>query len=97
LLWTDDVSWRWLGAPLLVVLFISNLWLLERPLLQGLLVLQGALYACSVLGYVRQDTPASRWLALPLYFSLSNLATLLGLIQILRRHRAATWPPGGRR
>jgi hypothetical protein len=32
-----------------------------------------------------------------LYFSLSNLATLLGLVHILQRKRAATWQPGGRR
>jgi cellulose synthase/poly-beta-1,6-N-acetylglucosamine synthase-like glycosyltransferase len=104
-LWFPGVAWslwshkvlRWLGAPLLIVLFISNLFLLERPLFQGMLILQVAFYALSVLGYLLQDKTSSRWLSLPLYFSLSNLATLLGLINILQHKRAATWQPGGRR
>jgi cellulose synthase/poly-beta-1,6-N-acetylglucosamine synthase-like glycosyltransferase len=95
-LWSHKVL-RWLGAPLLVVLFISNLFLLERPLFRGILVLQVAFYTLSVLGYLLQGKTLSRWLSLPLYFSLSNLATLLGLINILQRKRAATWQPGGRR
>ena len=95
-LWTHKVL-RWLGAPLLVVLFISNLFLLERTLLRGILVLQVAFYALSLLGYLRQGKTSSRWLSLPLYFSLSNLATLLGLVNILQRKHAATWQPGGRR
>jgi hypothetical protein len=59
--------------------------------------LQVTLYALSLLGYLLQGKTSSRWLSLPLYFSLSNLATLLGLVNILQRKRAATWQPGGRR
>ena len=95
-LWSHKVL-RWLGAPLLVVLFISNLFLLERPLFRGILVLQVAFYTLSLVGYLRQGKTSSRWLSLPLYFSLSNLATLLGLVNVLQRKRAATWQPGGRR
>jgi cellulose synthase/poly-beta-1,6-N-acetylglucosamine synthase-like glycosyltransferase len=104
-LWFPGVAWslwshkilRWLGAPSLVVLFVSNLFLLEWPLFRGILVLQVAFYALSLMGYLRQGKTSSRWLSLPLYFSLSNLATLLGLVNILQRKRAATWQPGGRR
>ena len=95
-LWSHKVL-RWLGAPLLVVLFVSNLFLLDRPLFRGILVLQVAFYALSLVGYLRQGKTSSRWLSLPLYFSLSNLAALLGLANILQRKRAATWQPGGRR
>jgi cellulose synthase/poly-beta-1,6-N-acetylglucosamine synthase-like glycosyltransferase len=104
-LWFPGVAWslwshkilRWLGAPLLVVLFVSNLFLLAWPLFRGILVLQVVFYALSLIGYLRQGKTSSRWLSLPLYFSLSNLATLLGLVNILQRKRAATWQPGGRR
>jgi biofilm PGA synthesis N-glycosyltransferase PgaC len=95
-LWSHKIL-RWLGAPLLVVLLVSNLFLLEQPLFQGILVLQVAFYALSLVGYWLQGKTSSRWLSLPLYFSLSNLATLLGLVHILQRKRAATWQPGGRR
>ena len=95
-LWSHKVL-RWLGAPLLIVLFVSNLFLLEQPLFQGILVLQVAFYVLSLVGYLLQGKASSRWLSLPLYFSLSNLATLTGLVHILQRKRAATWQPGGRR
>jgi hypothetical protein len=95
-LWSHKVL-RWLGAPLLVVLFISNLFLLAWPLFRGMLLLQVTFYTLSLLGYLLQGKVSSRWLSLPLYFSLSNLATLLGLVNILQRKRAATWQPGGHR
>jgi hypothetical protein len=95
-LWSHKVL-RWFGAPLLVAVFVSNLFLLEWPLFQGIFALQGAFYLLSIIGHLRQGTTRSRWLSLPLYFSLSNLATLLGLVNVLRRKRAAVWQPGGTR
>jgi cellulose synthase/poly-beta-1,6-N-acetylglucosamine synthase-like glycosyltransferase len=93
-LWSHKVL-RWFGAPLLVAVFVLNLFLLDRPLFRGILALQAAFYLLSLIGYLRQGTTQSRWLSLPLYFSLSNLAALFGLMNILRRKRAATWQPGG--
>lgn len=95
-LWSHKLL-RWLGAPLLVGLFVSNLFLLDRPLFQGIFGLQVAFYLLSLVGYLRQGKTQSRWLSLPLYFSLSNLAILLGLVNVLRRQRAAIWQPGGTR
>jgi hypothetical protein len=80
-----------------VGLFVSNLFLLDWPLFQGILGLQIAFYLLSMVGYLQQGKTQSRWLSLPLYFSLSNLATLLGLVNVLRRQRAAIWQPGGTR
>ena len=95
-LWSHKVL-RWCGAPLLVALFVLNLFLLDRPLFQGIFALQVAFYLLSIMGYLRQSKTPSRWLSLPLYFSLSNLATLLGLVNVLQRKRAAIWQPGGTR
>jgi hypothetical protein len=95
-LWSHKLL-RWLGAPLLVLLFITNLFLLDRPLFLGLFVLQVAFYLLGLVGYILRHTVQSRWLSLPLYFCLSNLATLAGWSNVLRRQRAATWRPGGRR
>jgi hypothetical protein len=86
---------RWFGAMLLVALFVLNLLLLDRPLFVGILALQVAFYLLSFVGYLRQGKTRTRWLSLPLYFSLSNLATLLGLVHVLQRRRAAIWQPGG--
>lgn len=93
-LWSHKLL-RWLGAPLLVVLLISNLFLLHRPLFQVTCGLQLAFYALSLAGYLGQGRSRSRWLSFPLYFSLSNLASLRGLANVLRRKTAVTWQPGG--
>jgi hypothetical protein len=50
-----------------------------------------------MVGFLVQGRLRTRWLSLPLYFSLSNLATLWGLANLLRRRQAATWQPGGAR
>lgn len=93
-LWSHKVL-RWLGAPALMALFVSNLFLLDQPFFRVALVLQTVLYLLGVVGYLCRQKVRSRWLSLPLYFGLSNLATLLGLTNVLRRKRAATWQPGG--
>lgn len=95
-LWSHKLL-RWLGAPLLVVLPILNLFLLDWPWLAELLALQTAFYLLAVAGYFVQGRIRSRWLSLPLYFALSNLATLLGLANLFRGRRAAIWQPGGAR
>jgi poly-beta-1,6-N-acetyl-D-glucosamine synthase len=93
-LWSHKLL-RWLGAPLLVILLLGNLFLLHRPLFQAIFGFQVAFYALSLVGYLLQGKRRSRWLSLPLYFSLSNLAALRGLANVLRRKPAVTWQPGG--
>jgi cellulose synthase/poly-beta-1,6-N-acetylglucosamine synthase-like glycosyltransferase len=93
-LWSHKLL-RWLAAPLLVVLLVSNLFLLDRPLFQGLFALQVGFYSLSLVAYLLQRRSHSRWLSLPLYFSLSNVAALYGLANVFRRRRAVIWRPGG--
>jgi cellulose synthase/poly-beta-1,6-N-acetylglucosamine synthase-like glycosyltransferase len=93
-LWSHKLL-RWLGAPLLVILLVSNLWLLHRPLFQVIFALQVVFYALGIVGYLVRGKSRCRWLSLPLYFSLSNLAALYGLANVLGRKPAVTWQPGG--
>jgi cellulose synthase/poly-beta-1,6-N-acetylglucosamine synthase-like glycosyltransferase len=93
-LWSHKVL-RWLGAPLLVMLLVSNLSLLHLPLFQVIFGCQLVFYGLGLTGYLLQGEVRSRWLSLPLYFSLSNLAALRGLVNVLRRKPAVTWQPGG--
>jgi cellulose synthase/poly-beta-1,6-N-acetylglucosamine synthase-like glycosyltransferase len=93
-LWSHKLL-RWLGAPLLVMLLVSNLFLLHRPLFQAIFGCQLVFYGLSLVGYLLKGQGRSRWLSLPLYFSLSNLAALRGLANVLRRKPAVTWQPGG--
>jgi hypothetical protein len=86
---------RWLAAPILVLLLVSNLLLLHRPLFQIIFGCQLVFYGLGLAGYLLPGEIRSRWLSLPLYFSLSNLAALRGLVNVLRRKSAVTWQPGG--
>jgi hypothetical protein len=74
---------------------VSNLFLLDHPLFQAIFLLQVVFYAVSFAAYILGRRSHSRWLGLPLYFSLSHLAALLGLANVFRRKRAVTWRPGG--
>jgi hypothetical protein len=95
-LWSHKLL-RWMGAPLLVAVLVANLFLLDRPFFPQLLALQMLFYLAAMVGFLVQGRLRTRWLSLPLYFSLSNLATLWGLANLLRRRQAATWQPGGAR
>lgn len=93
-LWSHKIL-RWLGAPILIILFVINLFLLHWTSLRELLWVQIVLYTLAIVGYLFQGKVRSRFLSIPLYFGLSNLAALLGLVNVLRGRRAATWQPGG--
>jgi cellulose synthase/poly-beta-1,6-N-acetylglucosamine synthase-like glycosyltransferase len=93
-LWSHKLL-RWLAAPLLVVLLVTNLFLLDRPVFQGIFALQVVFYTLSLVAYFLRSRNHSRWLSLPLYFSVSNLAALFGLANVFRHKRAVTWRPGG--
>lgn len=58
-------------------------------------LLQAAVYGLGVLGFVlRKSRPGRlRFLSIPYYFSMVNLAALLGVLSILRGVRPARWTP----
>jgi cellulose synthase/poly-beta-1,6-N-acetylglucosamine synthase-like glycosyltransferase len=93
-LWSHKLM-RWFVAPLLVALLVVNSFLLDRVFFQATCAAQLAFYMIGIIGHFAHAKNPSRWLSLPIYFTASNLAVLLGLAQVLRRNRAATWQPGG--
>jgi cellulose synthase/poly-beta-1,6-N-acetylglucosamine synthase-like glycosyltransferase len=95
-LWSHKLL-RWLSAPLLVALLVGNVFLMDRALFRETLALQVGFYIMALVGYLLRSRSKSRVLSLPLYFSLSNAAALLGLANVLGRRPATTWQPGGRR
>jgi len=75
---------RWLIPLLLVAVMLASLTLAGSPLGALLLVGQVLFYGVALLGWYaqrRQDLPL--WQYLPLYFSLMNIAALLGLRRFL--------------
>jgi cellulose synthase/poly-beta-1,6-N-acetylglucosamine synthase-like glycosyltransferase len=59
------------------------------------LALQAALYGLGLLGFLLRGTRAGRlrFLSIPYYFSMVNLAALLGVLSILRGVRTVRWTP----
>jgi cellulose synthase/poly-beta-1,6-N-acetylglucosamine synthase-like glycosyltransferase len=86
---------RWAVPVFLMVAFVANLALLDRPAYRVLFAAQVAFYATAVLGYVlerrRLRVPG---ITIPLYFCLVNLAPLLALRSLLRGERKVTWETG---
>ena len=84
---------RWLIAPFLCVLFASNLWLLDGPLIYTVaLVLQVTFYVTALLGILAERfNMTTKVLSIPLYFVTVNAAAVVAMYRIWTGHKAVTW------
>jgi cellulose synthase/poly-beta-1,6-N-acetylglucosamine synthase-like glycosyltransferase len=83
-------------APLFMLLvLISSLWL-PAPWSTLSLAAQALFYATAFAGYLcyRRGRHV-KWLSLPFYFCLGNLALFVGLFQFLVRRQTPAWGQGG--
>jgi len=86
---------RWLVPVLMVVLFIANLILARSGAIYTVaFVGQLVFYGSALLGLILEKMGIRmRILATPLYFCVVNLASLVGLFNLLRGERKAVWEP----
>jgi len=82
---------RWLVPLFLVSLFIGTAVLIRQPLLRIFLGLQLLFYAFAAVSVVIPFHRSWKVLGLPLFFCTLNAAAAVGLIEVLRGHRYATW------
>ncbi len=83
---------RWLAGFFLLVMLLSNLFLLEDRFYMALFVLQTAFYASAVLGYLLDKTRVKvKVLFIPYYFCLVNIAALMGITKMLLGRKLPTW------
>lgn len=83
---------RWLGPFLLLTAFVSNLWLVSRPLYFGLFVTQTTFYMSACMGYLlMRNGKSQKLLSIPLYFCAMNLALLYGFFRFLRGQQKMAW------
>ena len=83
---------RWSVPLFLILLFVANAILLDRPLFRAVFAAQLAFYGLAALGWAlerRQLSPPG--LTVPFYFCVINLAPLLAVRSLLRGERKATW------
>jgi cellulose synthase/poly-beta-1,6-N-acetylglucosamine synthase-like glycosyltransferase len=73
----------------MVAALIANVWLLDRPLYQVLLVGQLSFYAVALLGTMFKLRPKA--IMQPFYFCMINAATFFGLYHALTSRRRMAW------
>ncbi len=88
---------RWLVPVPLALILLFNIALAARPFFAVLLFLQLVFYGMGALGVVLGGRPRSPWLSIPLYFCVSNLGAVRGLINVVLRRRMGVWQPAGTR
>jgi cellulose synthase/poly-beta-1,6-N-acetylglucosamine synthase-like glycosyltransferase len=83
---------RWLTPVFLLVTLCSNLLLLSRPGFAYFFAAQILFYALALAGYFLDRLgKRPRLFSIPLYFSMMNLALLLGLFRYVSGGQKATW------
>lgn len=86
---------RYLVPLLLILIFVASALLASRNLFYGAALLaQTLLYLAAILGWALERAGARNHLfALPQYFVLANLASLMACYKFLRGERYARWEP----
>ncbi len=80
---------RWAMPLVLIALFALNILLMDQGLYMGFLLFQSAIYILGLLGFL---TKASVYfLAIPFYFCMQNVATLVGIWRGLRDRQSVMW------
>jgi len=82
---------RYLVPLFLILLFILNIALLKHSLYKFTLIIQTAFYMCAILGGILPKK--NRYLFIPFYFCVTNLALLEGFLQFLKGERNVLWNP----
>ena len=91
---------RWLVSPALVLILALNTalaGLAGRPLYGALLAAQMSFYTLAFVASLGSGRPKSPLLSVPLYFCVSNLGALRGLVNVVLRRRIGVWQPVGTR
>ena len=89
--WSHKVL-RWMGPLLLPAIFLSNLWLVDRPWASTLLIAQLAAYAVGFASPWLQWIPIVGRLATAVwFFMVLNAALLLGTLKFLTGRSASVW------
>ncbi len=84
---------RYLSFVPLTVLVVSSVFLLGRPFYFAALCAQLLFYGAAGFGFAYRGRINSRWMLVPLYFSLINAAAAVALFKFLRGERQVTWTP----
>ena len=104
--WKGRVAWayishkvlRWFGPWFMLVGFVANLWVLDRPVFQALFVGQLVLYGLAAAATLVRHVPIlGKAAAAARYFLVLNAAVMLGFIRFVLGVARPTWDTAPRR
>lgn len=83
---------RWLVLLFLIIIFVSNLFLLDYRFYQVTLFGQILFYLFALIGYLLQERGTKiKIFNIPFYFCMVNLASLIGFLKLLTGGIKGTW------
>jgi len=85
---------RWWAGLFLILLFLSNLFLLSSIIYASFFWLQLAFYALAIVGWMGLSRP--KIFRIPLFFSMVNLSALVAWIKYISGFRQEIWEPSKR-
>jgi len=84
---------RWFVPYFLVLLFIDNIFLLQKPIFQVLFALQVAFYVIALgCWFIGEDRARAPW-SIPLSFCLVNAAAFAGVLHFATGKKMGRWKP----
>lgn len=85
-----------LFAPMAIA-FLTSVALMAKPAYAVMAAVQGAVYAAGVVGlcYQRRGSALARWLGIPAFLLLANVASAVALAKFVRGERQVVWQPRG--
>ena len=85
---------RWSTGALLILLFLSSLFLVDSKYYLAILLLQVAFYGLAIIGWLGMSRPLI--FRVPFFFSMVNLSALVAWIKYLGGFRQEIWEPSKR-
>ena len=83
---------RWLMPFFLIILFTSNLLIIERSPYTLVFILQATFYLSAPVAWIlHKYIRKAKFLFIPLYFCILNLASLLATINLVKGRKMSTW------
>lgn len=87
---------RWLSPLFLILLFISNIFLLQNLSWKIILGMQIVFYMFAGVGWILSKNKTNKIFKIPFYFCMVNYAALVGLFKGMMKLQRSTWDKASR-
>jgi cellulose synthase/poly-beta-1,6-N-acetylglucosamine synthase-like glycosyltransferase len=91
--WSHKIL-RWMTPIFLIIIFFLNIILLNGIIFQMILLVQILFYSLSFIGFIKRKAKVNNKIfTIPFYFSMTNLAMLIGMINFILKKQTPFWQP----